>query len=160
MQEGDRQLLEQDGLLQRGDAQVEPPHDHRRQGGQVGQGAFKGRSSEHSAVEVAAGDPGGAEGLKAGPPAALMPLLGPGGMIGAVLGELRIPMRDDADEGDGCTIEVLQHLLNETEGDECICGTWHQYGNHNGGWIAVDLQDPTHMGAHGCQNTAAEDSDF
>ena len=69
-------------------------------------------------------------------------------------------MTDDAEEGDGCTVEVRQHLLNETDGDMCVCGTWHQYGDHNGEWAAVDLQDPTHMGAHGCQNTAAEDSDF
>ena len=26
----------------------------------------------------------------------------------------------------------------------CVCGTWHQYGNHNGGWAAVDFQDPAH----------------
>jgi hypothetical protein len=33
-------------------------------------------------------------------------------MVGAVLGELRVTVADDADEGDGCTIEVLQLLLN------------------------------------------------
>ena len=76
----------------------------------------------------------------------------------AVLDELKVNMADDAEVGDGCTMEVRQELLNETDGDMCVCGTWHQYGNHNGGWAAaaVDLQDP----AHGCQNTAADDSDL
>ena len=47
-------------------------------------------------------------------------------------------------------------MLNEGDGDMCVCGTWHQYGNHNGGWAAMDFQDPT----HGCQNAAADDSLF
>ena len=55
-------------------------------------------------------------------------------------------MRDGADEGDGyrCTIDVLQQLLDEDDGFMCVCGTWHQYGNYNGGWAAVDFQDPAH----------------
>ena len=68
-------------------------------------------------------------------------------MVGAVLGEMRITMADDAKGGGGCTMGVRQHLLNENDGDMCVCGTWDQYGNYNGGWAAVDLQDP----AHGCQ---------
>ena len=78
------------------------------------------------------------------------------GGIGAVLGELRITMADDADGGGGCTIDVLQQLLNGDGGDMCVCGTWHQYGNHNGGWAAVDSQDP----AHGCENAVAPDNLF
>ena len=77
-------------------------------------------------------------------------------MVGAVLGELRITMASDAEEGDGCTMEVRQQLLNETDGVECVCGTWHQYGDHNGGWAAVAAV----AGIHGCQNTAADGSDF
>ena len=73
-----------------------------------------------------------------------------------VLGELRMATGDDAEEDDGCTAEVRQQLLNEGDGDMCVCGTWHQYGNHNGGWAAMDFQDPT----HGCQNAAADDSMF
>ena len=68
-----------------------------------------------------------------------MPLLGPGGMVGAVLGELRIIMADNAEDDDGCIMEVRQQLLNKTDGDMRVCGTWHQYGNHNGDWAAVDL---------------------
>ena len=41
-------------------------------------------------------------------------------MVGAVLGELRIAMADDAEEGDGCTVEVRQQLLNKDDGDMCM----------------------------------------
>ena len=50
-------------------------------------------------------------------------------------------MEEDADKGGGCTLEVLQQLMNEGEGDICVCGTWHQYGNHNSGWAAVDYHE-------------------
>ena len=77
-------------------------------------------------------------------------------MVGAVLGEMRITMADDAEGGGGCTMGVRQHLLNENDGDMCVCGTWDQYGNYNGGWAAVDLQDP----AHGCQILKVHCSSF
>ena len=80
-------------------------------------------------------------------------------MVGAHVCRLRVSevlKDDDADEGDGCTIEVRQLLLNETDGPDCACGTWGQYGTHNGGWAAVAAV----AGVLGCHNTAAPDSDF
>ena len=114
-------LQQQDRFHKGGDRQVEsPPGDcSLRRAQQVGQGLSpgQGRTAEQSPGDVADGDPRSTEGLRAGPAAVLMPLLGPGGLVGAVVGELRIPMRDDADEGGGCTINVLQQLLNEDDGD-------------------------------------------
>jgi hypothetical protein len=80
-------------------------------------------------------------------------------MVGAHVCRLRVSevlKADDADEGDGCTIEVRQLLLNETDGPDCACGTWGQHGTHDGGWAAVAAV----AGVLGCHNTAAADSDF
>ena len=77
-------------------------------------------------------------------------------MVGAVLGELRITMADATEAWDWCTMEEQQQLLNETDGDDCACGMLHQYDERNGGWAAVAAV----AGIHGCQNTAADGSDF
>ena len=58
-------------------------------------------------------------------------------MVGVVLGELRVTMARDAEAWGRCMMEERQQLWNEAEGDECVCGTWHQYGTHDGGWAAV-----------------------
>ena len=96
------------------------------------------------------------EELGVGPPVVQMPLQGPGGMVGAVLGELRVAVCDDAEAYARMTVEERQQLWNETDGDQCICGTWGVYGTHNGGWAAA----ATVAGVPGCQNTSVHGSDF
>ena len=82
MQGGDGLLQQQDRLHQGGDRQVE---SLLIAGDQVcqGLGPGQGRTPEQGPNEIADRDPHSAEGLRAGPPAILMPLLGPGGMVGA-----------------------------------------------------------------------------
>ena len=58
-------------------------------------------------------------------------------MVGAVLGQLRITVCDDAEAYDGMTMEEKQQLWNETDGDQCLCGTWDMYNTHDGGWAAA-----------------------
>ena len=77
-------------------------------------------------------------------------------MVGAVLGELRVTVCDDAEAYARMTVEERQQLWNETDGDQCICGTWGVYGTHNGGWAAA----ATVAGVPGCQNTSVHGSDF
>ena len=69
---------------------MEPLQRDCRRTQHVGQGLgpSQGRAPEQSSVETVDRDSGGTEGLSAGPPVVLMPLQGPGGMVGAVLGEL------------------------------------------------------------------------
>ena len=153
-----RLLQQQDRLCQGRNRQVEPPQGDSRGTQQVGQGLGpgQGRATEQGPNKTADRDPCGAGGLRTGPPVVLMPLQGPGGMVGAVLGELRVTIASNAEAWDRCTMEERQQLWNETDGDDCACGTWDQYGTHDGGWAAV----ATVAGVHGCQNTAAGDSDF
>ena len=77
-------------------------------------------------------------------------------MVGAVSGELRVTMASDAEAYNGSTTEERQQMWNETDSDQCMCGTWHQYGTHAGGWAAVAAM----AGVHGCQNTSVRGSDF
>ena len=86
----------------------------------------------------------------------MMPLQGPGGMVGAVLGELRVTIASDTEAQDRRTMEEWQQLWNEADECVCVCVTWHQYGNHNGGWAAAVAV----ARIHGCQNTSADGSDF
>ena len=77
-------------------------------------------------------------------------------MVGAVLGELRVTICDDAEAYDRMTVEERQQLWNETEGDQCICGTWSMYDTHDGGWAAAAAVD----GMLGCHNTSVSGSDL
>ena len=130
VQGGNRLLQQQDGLHQGGHRQVEPLQRDCRRPQQVGQGLGpgQGRAAEQSSVETADKDSGGTEVLSIGPPVVLMPLQRPGGMVGAVLGELRVTVASDAEAYDRSTMEERRQLWNETDGDQCVCGTWHQYG--------------------------------
>ena len=130
----------------------------RKESRQVGQRTHSppGEGEEQSPNGASPGDPCGNEELVVGPQVVQMPLQGPGGMVGAVLGELRVTICDDAEAYDRMTVEERQQLWNETDGDQCVCGTWHQYGTHNGGWAAVAAV----YGVHGCQNTSVSGSDF
>lgn len=85
-----------------------------------------------------------------------MPVQGPGSTIGAVLSKLRVTIASDPEAWDRCTREARQHLLNETGGNDCACGTWGQYGTHDGGWAAAAAV----AGVLGCQNTVVSGSDF
>ena len=114
---GDRLLQQQDGLRQGRYRQVEPLHRDCRRPQQVSQGLgpSQGRAPKQSSVEAVGRDSGGTEELKTGTPAVLMPLQGPGGMVGAVLGELRVTMTSGAEAWDRCTMEERQHLWNDTD---------------------------------------------
>ena len=107
MHSDNRLLQQQDGLYHEGHGQVEPLQRDCRRPQQVGQGLSpsQGRATEQSSVEAVDRDSGGIEGLSVGPPVVLMPLHGPGGMVSAVLGELRVTMASDAEAYDGGTME-------------------------------------------------------
>ena len=77
-------------------------------------------------------------------------------MVGAALGELRVTICDDAEAYDRMTVEERQQLWNETEGTQCICGTWSMYDTHDGGWAAAAAVD----GMFGCHNTSVSGSDL
>ena len=130
----------------------------RRELQQVGQRTHSppGGSEEQSPSGTALGDSCGTEEPGVGPAVVRMPLLGPGGIVGVVSRELRVTVCDDAEAYDRMTVEERQQLWNETDSDQCVCGTWHQYGTHNGGWAAVAAV----AGVHGCQNTSISGSDF
>ena len=127
MQGGNRLLQQQDGLYQEGHGHVEPLHRNCRRPQQVGQGLGpgQGRATEQSSVETVDRDSGGTEGLSIEPPVVLMPLQGPGGMVGAVLGELRVTVASDAEAYDGSTMEERQQLWGETDGDHWPVRVWH-----------------------------------
>ena len=61
VQEGGRQLFDQDRVLQPADTQVESPQHNRRQ---VSEGTLQGRGPEQGAIEAAAGDLAGTAGLR------------------------------------------------------------------------------------------------
>ena len=137
---------------------MESPQRDRRGSHQVcqGLGPGQGRTAEQSPLEATVRDPFSVEDIGAGPPVVLMPLQGPGGMVGAVLGKLRVTIYDDAEAYDWMTVEERQQLWNETGGAQCICGTWSMFDTHDGGWAPAAAVD----GMLGCHNTSVRGSDF